>query len=117
MAPRKSTSAVWSLPFAETIASCWTICSAEVASSSAQDHQQLQAAHAEGDPRALLDLAHRIKGGARMVNARNLIIGCEQLEQACNEPVDRAVLDPGRARPSGRHAAPRSLPQHPAVSP
>ena len=65
---------------------------AEVAASNAQDQQQLQAAHAEGDPRALLDLAHRIKGGARMVNARNLIIGCEQLEQACNEPVDLAVL-------------------------
>ena len=53
----------------------------------------MKAAHAEGDPQALLDLAHRIKGGARMVNARRLILGCERLEQACSEPVDPVVLE------------------------
>lgn len=66
---------------------------AEVATSNAQDQRHLKAAHAEGDPQALLDLAHRIKGGARMVNARRLILGCERLEQACSEPVDPVVLE------------------------
>lgn len=66
---------------------------AEVATSNAQDQRHLKAAHAEGDPLALLDLAHRIKGGARMVNARRLILGCERLEQACSEPVDPVALE------------------------
>ena len=65
---------------------------AELASSTAQDRQQLQDAHARGDPRTLLELAHRIKGGAKMVRAWRLIHGCEQLEQACNAPADQHAM-------------------------
>ena len=39
----------------------------------------------------LHDLAHRAKGGARMVKAHRLIDGCEALEAAC-EQRDRQAL-------------------------
>ncbi|MGE8101498.1 transporter substrate-binding domain-containing protein [Pseudomonas fluorescens] len=37
----------------------------------------------EHDLSALSDLAHRVKGGARIIKACNLILCCEQLEAAC----------------------------------
>ncbi|CAN7587411.1 transporter substrate-binding domain-containing protein [Pseudomonas sp. LjRoot263] len=48
------------------------------------DRDDLLQAHANGNHRVLRDLAHRIKGGARMVRAQRLIEGCEQLELVIN---------------------------------
>ncbi|KAB0495808.1 transporter substrate-binding domain-containing protein [Pseudomonas vancouverensis] len=54
----------------------------------------------------LSDLAHRIKGAARMIQARQLVQGCETLESLCDQPetsdeqlttqvhkVERAILE------------------------
>ncbi|MCX2900000.1 transporter substrate-binding domain-containing protein [Pseudomonas mandelii] len=59
------------------------------------DRNELLAAHARSDYQALQALAHRIKGGAMMVRAGNLIERCEQLEGACRDGrqhlIDEAV--------------------------
>jgi two-component system sensor histidine kinase EvgS len=62
----------------------------DLAVTNREDRQQLLVAHAGANRRDLQDLAHRIKGGARMVRALNLIECCEQLERACRE--GRAAL-------------------------
>jgi two-component system sensor histidine kinase EvgS len=67
----------------------------DLAVTNREDRQRLLAAHAEGNRLALQDIAHRIKGGARMVRALRVIACCEQLEQACVEghaaSIDEAV--------------------------
>ena len=65
----------------------------QLAASNAEDMARLQALHAEGHVPGLLELAHRIKGGAKMVRARQLIHGCELLEAACQESADSAALE------------------------
>jgi two-component system sensor histidine kinase EvgS len=62
----------------------------DLAVTNREDRRQLLVAHADANRRDLQDLAHRIKGGARMVRALNLIERCEQLERACSE--NRAAL-------------------------
>jgi two-component system sensor histidine kinase EvgS len=62
----------------------------DLAVTNREDRQHLLQAHAAGNRQDLQDLAHRIKGGARMVRAIRLIECCEQLEMACAE--GRAVL-------------------------
>ena len=57
----------------------------ELLKSSRQDRQALQALPQSKDPQAFLDLAHKIKGAARIVQATRLIDSCEALEQACHE--------------------------------
>ncbi|UZE10124.1 transporter substrate-binding domain-containing protein [Pseudomonas sp. B21-053] len=57
----------------------------ELALTNREDRQRLLLAHAADNRQDLRDLAHRIKGGARMVRAVRLIECCEQLEQACAE--------------------------------
>jgi two-component system sensor histidine kinase EvgS len=49
------------------------------------DRDDLLQAHANGNHCVLRDLAHRIKGGARMVRAQRLIEHCEQLERVIDE--------------------------------
>ncbi|MCK1793143.1 transporter substrate-binding domain-containing protein [Pseudomonas violetae] len=49
------------------------------------DRNELLDAHARSDHQALRVLAHRIKGGAQMVRAANLVERCEQLEEACRD--------------------------------
>jgi two-component system sensor histidine kinase EvgS len=49
------------------------------------DRDALLRAHASSDHEALRVLAHRIKGGAMMVRAGNLVERCEQLERACRD--------------------------------
>ncbi|MVV47433.1 transporter substrate-binding domain-containing protein [Pseudomonas sp. PB120] len=67
----------------------------DLAVTNREDRQQLIAAHVIADRQSLQDLAHRIKGGARMVRALKLIGCCEQLEKACSEGcpalIDEAV--------------------------
>jgi two-component system sensor histidine kinase EvgS len=55
----------------------------KLAESNREDRENLLQAQANDNLPALKDLAHRIKGGARIVGARHLIESCEQLEHAC----------------------------------
>ncbi|WP_375538957.1 transporter substrate-binding domain-containing protein [Pseudomonas frederiksbergensis] len=57
----------------------------DLAVTNREDRERLLEAHAAGNRQDLQDLAHRIKGGARMVQAIRVIECCEQLEQACAE--------------------------------
>jgi two-component system sensor histidine kinase EvgS len=56
----------------------------KLAESNREDRESLLHAQANDNLPALKDLAHRIKGGARIVGARHLIECCEQLERACS---------------------------------
>jgi two-component system sensor histidine kinase EvgS len=62
----------------------------ELAETNRYDRDDLLAAHVCGNRHRLQDLAHRIKGGARMVRAKRLVECCEHLERACAE--GRAAL-------------------------
>lgn len=57
----------------------------ELAVTNRNDRNHLLQAHASGNRPGLQDLAHRIKGSARMVRAQRLIEHCEQLERVINE--------------------------------
>ncbi len=56
------------------------------------DRALLSMLHTERDFHALHDLAHRVKGGARMVRAQVLIAHCDTLETACLSQ-ERSALD------------------------
>lgn len=58
----------------------------------AEDRRQLSALNGQDDIAKLHDLAHRVKGGARMVKAQALITCCETLEDVC-ERRDSRELD------------------------
>jgi len=58
--------------------------------SNREDRERLLQVHASGHRHGLKDLAHRIKGGAQMVRAQNLVECCERLEQVCRQ--DDALL-------------------------
>jgi two-component system sensor histidine kinase EvgS len=51
--------------------------------SNRQDLKQLMLALRVNDQAALMSLAHRIKGGARMIRAGDLVAVCEALEREC----------------------------------
>ena len=55
----------------------------ELVSSNADDLARLLHLSSRQDLPGLADLAHRIKGGARIVQAQRLIAACEALENAC----------------------------------
>ncbi|MDR9749996.1 transporter substrate-binding domain-containing protein [Pseudomonas sp. SZMC_28357] len=57
---------------------------ADLASSNQEDLERLHVLQARGDRAGLRALAHRIKGGARIVRAQRLVQACEQVEQACH---------------------------------
>ncbi|MGE7956619.1 ATP-binding protein [Pseudomonas sp. NPDC089530] len=57
-----------------------------------RDRQQLTGLCGEQPPQALAELAHKIKGSALMVQARDLEAHCEALEQASLEDADRHCL-------------------------
>ncbi|WP_183678936.1 transporter substrate-binding domain-containing protein [Pseudomonas sp. Tn43] len=57
----------------------------ELAVTNRSDRNNLLQAHAKGDRHDLQDLAHRIKGSARMVRAVRLIEHCERLERVIDE--------------------------------
>jgi two-component system sensor histidine kinase EvgS len=61
----------------------------ELVSSNRQDLQTLLTLSSSGDRQALQDIAHKIKGAARIVQASRLIDSCEALEAACHEDFDR----------------------------
>lgn len=49
-----------------------------------RDLNTLRELHMEKNVQGLAELAHKIKGGARIVRAHDLILACEQLELACS---------------------------------
>ncbi|WP_411385199.1 ATP-binding protein [Pseudomonas sp. MPB03] len=57
----------------------------ELVSSNAEDQVRLLHLATRQDLPGLADLAHRIKGGARIIQAQRLIAACEALEEACRE--------------------------------
>ncbi len=80
----------------------------ELAESNREDRIELLQAHVGDNRFRLEELAHRIKGSARMVRAARLIECCEDLERACAEGcaalIDEAVDRLQRAMKSlGQH--------------
>ncbi|WP_242155974.1 transporter substrate-binding domain-containing protein [Pseudomonas sp. ArH3a] len=63
----------------------------DLATSNEQDMSRLMQLFTQHDLSGLADLAHRVKGGARIINAQRLILACEALETACNG-LNSAVL-------------------------
>lgn len=60
----------------------------ELLNSNRLDREALLAlSHAEG-PQSFIDIAHKIKGAARIVQASRLIDSCEALEKACQQVFD-----------------------------
>jgi two-component system sensor histidine kinase EvgS len=57
----------------------------ELLKSNRLDRQALLALPQSKGPQSFLDIAHKIKGAARIVQATRLIASCEALEQACHE--------------------------------
>ena len=55
----------------------------DLLSSNRQDLRRLDRLHDGKDLAALADLVHRLKGGARMIRAHDLLDICAQLEKAC----------------------------------
>ncbi|WP_164705255.1 Hpt domain-containing protein, partial [Pseudomonas viridiflava] len=53
--------------------------------STEEDRHQLTALQAPGDQYELCQLAHRIKGAARIIRATRVIETCDALEDACQE--------------------------------
>jgi len=60
--------------------------------SSEQDRELLLALPTSGQVRPLMDIAHRIKGAARIVQATEVTELCEALEEACEEPASEQVI-------------------------
>ncbi|MFU2330014.1 transporter substrate-binding domain-containing protein [Pseudomonas sp. NFX98] len=58
----------------------------ELLNSNRLDRQGLQMLYGSTDPQAFLDIAHKIKGAARIAQAFRLIDSCEALETICRAP-------------------------------
>ncbi|MCK8667532.1 transporter substrate-binding domain-containing protein [Pseudomonas azerbaijanoccidens] len=58
---------------------------AELLNSNRLDRQELLTLCGSTDPQSFLDIAHKIKGAARIVQACRLIDSCEALEAACRD--------------------------------
>lgn len=61
----------------------------ELLNSNRQDRQGLLALRDCTEPQEFLDIAHKIKGAARIVQASRLIDSCEALELTCRAPFHR----------------------------
>jgi two-component system sensor histidine kinase EvgS len=60
----------------------------ELLNSNRQDRQGLLALSGSSDPQSFIDIAHKIKGAARIVSATRLIDSCEALEATCRDAFD-----------------------------
>ena len=65
----------------------------DLAHSTEDDLKHLLRLYTSDDLPGLADLAHRVKGGARIIKAQVLIRQCEQLEAACNSADADAVTE------------------------
>jgi two-component system sensor histidine kinase EvgS len=57
----------------------------DLANSLDSDAERLAECYTAGDLKGLAELAHRVKGGGRIVGGQNVIIHCTQLENVCLE--------------------------------
>jgi two-component system sensor histidine kinase EvgS len=57
----------------------------ELLNSNRLDRQELLALSPSKEPQPFLDVAHKIKGAARIVQASRVIDSCEAMEKACHE--------------------------------
>jgi len=64
----------------------------ELTSATQADLQQLTELLACDDRAGLAHLAHRVKGGAKLIHYEQLILTCENLEAHCAKEVERTVL-------------------------
>jgi len=64
----------------------------QLTQSAREDLGALQALGAAGDREALRTLAHRIKGGAKMLRVRGVVKACEAIEQAHTQGLPTEVL-------------------------
>ncbi|MCB5309654.1 ATP-binding protein [Yersinia massiliensis] len=67
-----------------------------LASSTASDLVLINELLGKKDRRGLSQLAHKVKGGGRMIHAQFLITACEQLETACAQPDEDEMLAAGQ---------------------
>ena len=65
----------------------------DLASSNDEDMARLLRLFTRNDLPGMADLAHRVKGGARIIKAGALISACENLEAACNGPDSLQLTD------------------------
>ncbi|MDI3270805.1 transporter substrate-binding domain-containing protein [Pseudomonas sp. AL03] len=65
----------------------------DLAVSNQEDLARLPGFLFEEDLLALSDLAHKVKGGARIVKAKRLIAACEQVEAVCDATDDVQLLE------------------------
>ncbi|MFJ2366624.1 transporter substrate-binding domain-containing protein [Pseudomonas sp. NPDC087697] len=66
---------------------------AELLNSNRLDRLELLALPSTSGPQAFIDVAHKIKGAARIVQASRLIDGCEALERVCHEDFSQDQLE------------------------
>ncbi|MEB0047147.1 MULTISPECIES: transporter substrate-binding domain-containing protein [unclassified Pseudomonas] len=66
---------------------------AELLSSNRLDRHELLALPCFDNRQALMDVAHKIKGAARIAQAARLIGSCEALEKACHETRDESEIE------------------------
>ncbi|MDD0976407.1 ATP-binding protein [Pseudomonas fontis] len=64
----------------------------ELMANTEADIKRLLTHYLAQDVDALAQLAHKVKGSARIIGARNLIAACEGLEQACSEGEGEVLL-------------------------
>lgn len=65
----------------------------DLSDSNREDLEKLGQVFFEQNVQGLIDLAHRVKGGARIVKAQGLILACEQLEAVCGADHAVSVLE------------------------
>ncbi|WP_335927637.1 transporter substrate-binding domain-containing protein [Pseudomonas sp. R76] len=65
----------------------------DLTQSNDQELARLPVIFFEEDVQGLCDLAHKVKGGARIIKAHGLIAACEQLEAVCAANLDEEALE------------------------
>jgi two-component system sensor histidine kinase EvgS len=65
----------------------------ELLASNAMDRERLLDLSSRHDVSGLADLAHRIKGAARIIQAEPLVVACDALEGACREGINVALTE------------------------
>jgi len=64
----------------------------QLISSNQEDRQALAELAARDDRSGLREMAHKIRGAARIIRASDVIEACEALENACNEQAPQSVI-------------------------
>lgn len=85
----------------------------QLISSCRDDARELAEASVPGKRQDIRDVAHKIKGAARIISARQVIDLCETLEHACESAVeDTVIADHARALQDAMTALERELLRH-----